>query len=136
MIPGLGRFPEEGNGNPLQYSCLEDPINRGAWSATVLGSQELDTTEQLTHIHIPDLDIPRNLSKQSTWKGLCLVTLDSLQPHGLLPARLLCPWHFPGKNTGVGCHFPLHGIILTQGSNLCLLNWQADSLPLSHQGSP
>ena len=32
---------------------------------------------------------------------------DSLQPHRLLPARLLCPWDFPGKNTGVGCHFLL-----------------------------
>ena len=30
-IPGLGRFPREGNGNPLQYSCLENPMDRGAW---------------------------------------------------------------------------------------------------------
>ena len=36
-IPGLGRSPGEGNGNPLQYSCLENPINRGAWWATVHG---------------------------------------------------------------------------------------------------
>ena len=42
---------------------------------------------------------------------------------------------FLGKNTGVGCHFPLQGIFPTQGSNPCLLHWQADSLPLSHQGS-
>ena len=34
-IPGLGRFPGEGNGNPLQSSCLEDPMDRGAWWATV-----------------------------------------------------------------------------------------------------
>ena len=34
-IPGLGRSPGEGNGNPLQYSCLENPIDRGAWQATV-----------------------------------------------------------------------------------------------------
>ena len=33
--PGLGRFPGEGNGNPLQYSCLENPMDRGAWRATV-----------------------------------------------------------------------------------------------------
>ena len=40
-------------------------------------------------------------------------------------ARLLCSWDFPGKNTGVGCHFLLQGIFLTQGSNLCLLfDWQ------------
>ena len=35
LIPGLGRFPGEGNGNPLQYSCLEDPTDRGAWLATL-----------------------------------------------------------------------------------------------------
>ena len=43
---------------------------------------------------------------------------------------------FPGKNTGVGCHFLLQGIFLTQGANPHLLHWQVDSLPLSHQGSP
>ena len=36
-IPGLGRSPGEGNGNPLQYSCLGNPIDRGAWWATVHG---------------------------------------------------------------------------------------------------
>jgi len=36
-IPGSGRFPEEENGNPLQYSCLENPMDRGAWRATVRG---------------------------------------------------------------------------------------------------
>ena len=54
-------------------------------------------------------------------------------------ARLLCPWDFPGKNTGMGCHFLLQGIFLTQGLNpglLCLLHWQADSLPLCRLGSP
>ena len=34
-IPGLGRSPGDGNGNPLQYSCLENPMDRGAWQATV-----------------------------------------------------------------------------------------------------
>ena len=34
-IPGLGRIPGEGNGNPLQYSCLENPMGRGVWQATV-----------------------------------------------------------------------------------------------------
>ena len=62
---------------------------------------------------------------------------DSLQPHGLWPTRILCPWDFSSKNTGVGCHFILQEIFLTQGSNLCLLcllHWQADSLSLSHPG--
>ena len=58
------------------------------------------------------------------------------QPYIYIYTRLLCPWDSPDKNTGVGCHFLLQGIFPTQGSNLCLLNWQADSSPLSHQGSP
>ena len=37
IIPGLGRSPGEGNGNPLQYSCLENPVKRGSWQATVHG---------------------------------------------------------------------------------------------------
>ena len=60
---------------------------------------------------------------------------DSLQHHGLWPARLLCPWDSPGKNTGVGCHFLPQGIFPTQRLNPHLLHWQVDSLPLSHQGS-
>ena len=54
---------------------------------------------------------------------------------GLQPASFLCPWGSPGKNTGMGCHFLLQGIFPTQGLNLCLLHWQEDSLPLSHQGN-
>ena len=52
------------------------------------------------------------------------------------PARLLCPCGFPGKNTGVGCHFLLQGIFPTQESNPCLLHSQMDPLLLSHQGRP
>ena len=46
------------------------------------------------------------------------------------PARLLCPWNLPSKNTGVGCYFLLQGIFLTQGLNSTLLHWQADSITL------
>ena len=49
------------------------------------------------------------------------VMSDSSWLHGLGPTRLLHPWDFPGKNTGVGCHSLLQGIFLTQGSNLGLL---------------
>ena len=48
LIPGLGRSPGGGNGNPLQYSCLENPMERGAWRATVRGCcKESETTERL-----------------------------------------------------------------------------------------
>ena len=55
---------------------------------------------------------------------VCLVAsvmFDSVRPYRLQPARLLCLWDFPGKNTGVDCHAFLQGIFLTQGLNPCLL---------------
>ena len=65
----------------------------------------------------------------------CSVLSNPLQPHGLSPARLLCPWGFSSKTPGVGCYFFLQGSQL--GSHLHLLHlfqWQADSLPLHHLG--
>ena len=50
------------------------------------------------------------------------VMSNSLRPHGLQSARLLCPWDFPGKNIRLGYHFLLQGIFPTQGSNPCLLH--------------
>ena len=55
--------------------------------------------------------------------------------HGLEPARFLCPWDSPGKNTGLGCHSLLQGIFLTQGSNPVLLHCRRILYCLSHQGS-
>ena len=49
-IPGSRRSPREGNGHPLQYSCLENWKDKGAWQATVHGITELDMTERLTHL--------------------------------------------------------------------------------------
>ena len=46
--PGLGRYPGGGHGNPLQYSCLDNPVDRGAWQTTVHEVTELDMTEQLS----------------------------------------------------------------------------------------
>ena len=79
----------------------------GSW-----GHKELDTTERLN------------------WTE---VMSSSLWPHRPGPARLLCPWNFPGRNTGVGCHVLRQGIFSTQGSNSHLfhfLHQQAGSLPL------
>ena len=49
LVPGLGRSPGGGHENPLLHSCLEDPMERGAWWATAHGVAESDTTEQLNH---------------------------------------------------------------------------------------
>ena len=58
LILGLGIFPEEGNGNPLQYSCLEIPMGRRAWWAIVHGvAEELDMTEPLNIHTEPDLKL-------------------------------------------------------------------------------
>ena len=50
-ISGSGSSPGLGNSNPLLYSCLENPTDRGAWWATIYGVAKSDTTEQLTHTH-------------------------------------------------------------------------------------
>ena len=51
-IPGSGRSPGEGHGNPFQYSCLENPMGRGIWQATVYRvGKESETTEQLSTAH-------------------------------------------------------------------------------------
>ena len=65
-----------------------------------------------------------------------LVVPDSLQSHGLQPTRLLCPWDFPSKDTGVDCHFLLQGIFPTQGSNPGLPHCWRILYQLSHRGIP
>ena len=65
----------------------------------------------------------------------CLLTKlsDSFATLWTVATRLLCPWDFPGKNTGVSSHLLLQGIFPIHS---CLLHWEVDSLLLSHQGSP
>ena len=71
-IPGLGRSLGEGHGNPLQYSCLENPMDRGAWQATVHGVAESDTTEVTARICVgPDAQLPSLL-----W---CIVGLQGVR---------------------------------------------------------
>ena len=83
-----------------------------------------------------DTAVERNtpgMFRKKEWSRL--VMSDSLQPHGLQPARLLHPWDFPGKSTGVGCHFLLQGIFPTQGLNPGLPHCRQTLYCLNHQGS-
>ena len=118
-IPGLGRSPEGGYGTPLQYSCLENPTDRGIWPAMV------HTVQRVEHDW-------SNLK----WKWSCSVMSDSLRPHGLQPTRFHHPWDFPGKNTGVGYHSLLQEIFPTQGLNPGVPHCRQMLYHLSHQASP
>ena len=63
--------------------------------------------------------ITKSQRRLSNWActHIYILVSDSLRPHRLEPTRLLCPSDSPGKNNGVDCHFLLHGIFPTQGSN-------------------
>ena len=68
LIPGLGRSSGEGHGNPLQYSCLENPVDRGAWQAMVLRGEKSQTQLKQFSTHIrrdqkTELFIPNNVIK-------------------------------------------------------------------------
>ena len=64
LIPGLGRPPGGGNGNPLQYSCLGNPMDRGAWWTTLHGVAESDKIEMTEHtrtLHFSNVSPPNPL---------------------------------------------------------------------------
>ena len=69
MIPGSGKSPGGGYGNPLQYSCWENPMDRGTWWATVHGvAKESDTTEGTQHAHTPAHKTSESLARdQNSW---------------------------------------------------------------------
>ena len=79
LIPGSGRFPGAGNGNPLQYSCLGNPTDRGDWQATVHRvAKESDTTERINN---KKLCFQRVKEKEVlVEEGVCLIcTVNYLQ---------------------------------------------------------
>ena len=71
-IPGSGRYPKIGNGNSLQYSCLEISMDRGTWQATIHGVTESDTTEHThTHTHNDKYNLLSVYSIKVDYKQYC-----------------------------------------------------------------
>ena len=112
---------------PGKYHGQRSLVGCSPW-----GHKESDTTEQLSTQHSTlYLLVPCF----SSTPCCCSVMSNSSWPHGWL-SRLLHPWDYPGKNTGVCCHFLLEGIFLTQWSNPGLPHCRQILYCLSHQGSP
>ena len=134
LIPGLGRSPGGGHGNPIQHSCLEKPMNRGAWRAAVHSVAKSQTWLKLfsMHTHTTPYQHKCFCGGESV---SCSAVSSSLWPHGL-PARLLCLWNAPGKNARMDCHSLLQGIFQTQELNQGLQHYRQILYHLSHQESP
>ena len=75
-------------------------------------------------------------NSQPTRPYVHVESYPTLPPHGLQPTRLLRPWNSPGQNTGVGCHFLLHGIFPTQGVNSSLLGLAGRFFTIEPAGKP
>ena len=90
-------------------SCptLCDPIDGSHQAPPSLGFSRQE--------HWSGLPFPSPMHESDKWKWSRSVVSDSLRPHGLQPIRLLHPWDFPGKSTGVGCHCLLHNRRLRLG---------------------
>ena len=68
-VPGLGRSPGRGHGNPLQYACPENPMDKGAWRATVHGVTKSWTLLKGLSMHACKLRLPKVTSFQTVWNG-------------------------------------------------------------------
>ena len=85
------------------------------------------------------VSFPSPMHESEKWKWSHSVVSDSLPPHGLQPTRLLHPWGFPGKSTGVGCHFLLwNAVSVSSVAQSCLtlcvpMNRNTPGLPVHHQ---
>ena len=157
--PGSGRFPGGGNGNPLQYSCLRNPMDRGAWQAAVQRIAELDTTEQLAehvvfkYIRIVHWDFVVNFAfEKKLYLSFFLLTplakeSEASLGSGVSPSLFSVTWEGEVKGRGPafpeivrvlrirGCHIwrPVEGLeeVVRRFSRRLAL-WSG-SIPLTHQ---
>ena len=112
-------FLTSGTGSPDVYLCvlvaqlcltLCDPIDGSPPGSPVPGILQARTLEWVA--------FPSPMHESEKWKWSCSVVSDSWRPRGLQPTRLLRPWDFPGKRTGVGCHHLLQAHLLQKSANL------------------
>ena len=95
-IPGLGRSSGEGHGNVLQYSCLENPTDRGAWQGTVHGVAESDRTERLGTAHLKKVpSVGGKVGKKTTQKRCCVVLKPAAHWNLAGLSEILTPEPFP-----------------------------------------
>ena len=86
--------------------------------------------------HWRGLPFPSPIHESEKWKWSRWVVSDSLRPHALQPSRLLHPWDFPGKSTGVGCHCLLRSWLKDENGKLLLLLFRNWNSPYLSQTSP
>ena len=103
------------------------------WTAAYQAPPSMGFSRQEYWSGVP---FPFPMHESEKWKWSCAVVYDSSQPHGLQPTRLLRPWDFPSKSTGVGCHCLLHQILARMQRNYIthrLLDWMCSLLCLVAQ---
>ena len=122
LIPGSGISPGGGHGNLLQYSCWENPMNRGTWWVMVHGVTSWTWLKQLS-THTCNFNISHSEREVAhSCSTLCDRSLRGFSVHGIFQARVL-EW--------IAISFS-RGIFLTQGSNLHLLRCRQTLYPRSH----
>ena len=113
-------------------------MDRGAWPNTVHGVAKNRIQlkhAQKNHSYIPLPEASKQTRPNSYLEDKLVKSFSVRLLASPWTTRLRHPWDFPGKNTGVGCHFLLQGIFPTQGLNLGLLHCRQTLYHLSHQGS-
>ena len=106
--------------NALTYlQCHHLPVGSALCLEPAGSSVEAPDTRGLFPVLVIQLGVP--FTAPYITCSVASVASDSLWPQRLWPTRLLCPWNFPGKNTGVGCHFLFWDIFSTQNSSPRLL---------------
>ena len=159
---------------PLQYSCLENPMNsmkrqkdrtlkcelpRSVGAKYATGDQWRNNSRKNEGMEpkqkqYPVVDVTGDRSKVQCCKEQCCIgtwnvrsmkekerkwslsVMSNSATPWAVAYQVLCLWNFPGKNTGMGCHFLPQGILPTQGSNLGLLHCGQTLYHLNRQGSP